>query len=164
MVPTEPVALPAEGVAVPRPLWTSRGLYWTLFAVNAALVVGFWAVSTGSQPMRSAGDVLNAVGRVTGLLGTYLVLWQLLLMTRQPWLDAAFGLDRLAGVHRWNGYVALGLLVAHAVFQTLGYQLVDRLATVAQLMDFFTAYDGLLPATAAPVPLGRVAGGSIARA
>jgi predicted ferric reductase len=105
--------------------------------------------------------MLNAVGRITGLLGTYLALWQLLLMTRQPWLDAAFGLDKLAGLHRLNGYFALGLLVAHAVFQTLGYQLLNGLDTLSQLSDFVTAYDGVLPAIAGLALLLVVVGVSI---
>ncbi|MBO0683339.1 MAG: ferric reductase-like transmembrane domain-containing protein, partial [Candidatus Dormibacteraeota bacterium] len=145
-----------------RPLWASRQLYILLFALNAALVVGFWWASTGAQPMRSLGDVLNAVGRITGLLGTYLVLWQLLLMTRQPWLDAAFGLDKLARLHRWNGYLALGLLLAHAVFQTLGYQLSDGMNTLAQLGDFVNAYEGLLPAIVGLLLLVIIVGVSIA--
>lgn len=144
-----------------RPLWASRQLYILLFALNAAVVVGFWWASTGAQPMRSLGDVLNAIGRITGLLGTYLVLWQLLLMTRQPWLDAAFGLDKLARIHRWNGYLALGLLLAHAVFQTLGYQLSDGMSTFAQLGDFVNAYEGLLPAIVGLLLLVIVVGISI---
>jgi predicted ferric reductase len=129
-------------------LWSSRRLYWAIFAANAVVVLAFWWASTGLQQHRGLGDELNALGRITGLLGTYLVLWQLLLMTRQPWLDAAFGMEKLAPLHRWNGYLALGLLVAHAVFQTLGYQLVDGLTTLAQLGDFIDTYDGLLPAIA----------------
>ncbi|HXM55410.1 MAG TPA: ferric reductase-like transmembrane domain-containing protein [Candidatus Dormibacteraeota bacterium] len=161
MIPGEPAVLRATAGAAGRPFWASRSLYWTLFWLNAAIVVAFWWASTGSQPMRSTGDALNAAGRLTGLLGTYLALWQLLLMTRQPWLDAAFGLDRLAIIHRWNGYLALGLLAAHAVLQTLGYQLVDGLDTLAQLGDFFTAYDGVLPATAGLVLLVAIVAISI---
>src|ERR1700716_3182481 len=158
--PSGPAVLALPGTAT-RPLWSHRELYYALFAGNALLVLLFWWTATGGQPVRSAGDALNALGRVTGLLGTYLVLWQLLLMTRQPWLDAAFGLDRLAVLHRWNGYLALGLLIAHAVFQTLGYQLVDGLGTVAQLADFVTAYDGVLPAIAGLVLLVAVVAISI---
>lgn len=148
MTPGGPVVSGAAPRTAERPLWASPTFCLTLFVGNALVVLAFWWVSTGTQPMRSPGDVLNAIGRVTGLLGTYLVLWQLLLMTRQPWLDAAFGLDRLAIVHRWNGYLALGLLAGHAVFQTLGYQLLDGLGTLAQIADFVTAYDGVLPAIA----------------
>jgi predicted ferric reductase len=159
--PSGPAVLRALPGTAERPLWTHRELYYALFAGNALLVLLFWWVSTGDQPVRSAGDALNAAGRVTGLLGTYLVLWQLLLMTRQPWLDAAFGLDRLAVVHRWNGRLALGLLLAHALFQTLGYQLIDRLSTLDQLGDFVTAYDGVLPAIAGLLLLMLVVGVSV---
>ena len=59
-------------------------------------------------------------------------------------------------MHRWNGYATFVLLVAHAVFQTLGYQLLDRLSTVAQLADFINAYDGLLAAIVALLILAVV--------
>ncbi|MBJ7600086.1 MAG: hypothetical protein DLM67_00600 [Candidatus Nephthysia bennettiae] len=139
-------ALGTSSQRVAPPLRTSPRLYYALFAFNAVLILGFWWVGSGTQPVRSTGDLLNALGRVTGLLGTYGVLWQLVLMARVPWLEAAFGLERLAVLHRWNGYAALALLVAHAVLQTLGYQLVDGLGTVAQIGDFIGAYDGLLAA------------------
>jgi predicted ferric reductase len=164
MIPSGPAVLRAGLRAAERPPWASRRLCWALFAGNAGTILAFWWVSTGALPVRSPGDVLNAAGRVTGLLGTYLALWQLLLMTRQPWLDAAFGLDRLAVLHHWNGFLALGLLVAHAVFQTLGYQLIDGLGTVAQLSDFVTAYDGVLPAIAGLLLLVLVVAISIALA
>jgi predicted ferric reductase len=83
---------------------------------------------------------------VTGLLGTYLVLWQLLFMARVPWLEHAFGLERMAVLHKWNGYLAIGLLIGHAVFQTLGYQLGDGKDLVAQVADFIASYQGLLAA------------------
>lgn len=161
MIPSSPALLGAAPRTGDRPIWATRWFCWLLFAGNAALVLVFWWASTGSQPMRSTGDMLNAVGRITGLLGTYLALWQLLLMTRQPWLDAAFGLDKLAVLHRLNGYFALGLLCAHAVFQTLGYQLLDGLDTLAQLSDFITAYDGVLPAIAGLLLLLLIVGISI---
>jgi predicted ferric reductase len=52
----------------------------------------------------------------------------------------------MAVLHKWNGYVVIALLVAHAVFQTLGYQLGDGKDVAAQLGDFITSYDGLLAA------------------
>jgi predicted ferric reductase len=143
-------------------LKTSPRFYYALFAFNAVLVLGFWWISTGTQPLRSSGDLLNALGRITGLLGTYGVLWQLVLMARVPWLEAAFGLERLAVLHRWNGYASFGLLVAHAIFQTLGYQVLDGLGTVAQIRDFITAYDGLLAAIIGLLLLLAVVGVSIA--
>jgi predicted ferric reductase len=86
---------------------------------------------------------------VTGLIGTYLVLWQLLLMARLPWLEHAFGLERMAFFHKWNGFLAVGLLLAHGVFQTLGYQLGDGKDVAGQLVDFVSSYEGLLAAIVA---------------
>jgi predicted ferric reductase len=86
---------------------------------------------------------------VTGLVGTYLVLWQLLLMARVPWLEHAFGLEWMAVLHKWNGYLAIGLLVAHGVFQTLGYQLGDGKDVAGQLADFVSSYPGMLAAIVA---------------
>ncbi len=143
------------------PLKNSPRLYYALFVFNAALIVGFWWVSTGTGPVRSSGNLLNALGRVTGLLGTYGILWQLVFMARVPWLEAAFSLEKLAVLHRWNGYGALGLLAAHTIFQTLGYQLLDGLGTVAQVGDFVTAYDGLLAAIIGFLLLVAVVGASI---
>jgi predicted ferric reductase len=120
-----------------------------IFGFNALLILGFWWFSSGFEITRTASDAFNGFGRVTGLLGTYLVLWQLLLMGRLPWLERAFGLERLAVLHRWNGYLAVGLLLAHAIFQTLGYQLGDGKNVAAQLADFITNYQGLLGAIVA---------------
>jgi predicted ferric reductase len=161
----DPVSQAAVG-SRPQPvepsLKTRPRLYYALFAFNAVLILGFWWIGSGTQPVRSTGDLLNVLGRVTGLLGTYGVLWQLVLMARVPWLEAAFGLEKLAMLHRWNGYAAFGLLVAHAIFQTLGYQLLDGLGTVAQIGDFIAAYDGLLGAIVGLLLLAAVVSVSIA--
>ncbi len=129
-----------------RSAWSTPGLIYALFALNAVVILGFWWVSSGFEITRNASDAFNGVGRVTGLLGTYLVLWQLLFMARLPWLEHAFGLERMAVLHKWNGYLALVLLVAHAVFQTLGYQLGHGKDVASQLADFITSYQGLLAA------------------
>jgi predicted ferric reductase len=110
------------------------------------LILGFWWSSSGFEITRTASDAFNGLGRVTGLLGTYLVLWQLLLMARLPWLERAFGLERMAVLHKWNGYLAVGLLLGHGVFQTLGYQLGDGKNVAAQIADFISNYPGLLGA------------------
>ena len=117
-----------------------------MFAINTGAILAFWWLSSGFEITRTSSDAFNGLGRVTGLLGTYLVLWQLLFMARLPWLERAFGLERMAVLHKWNGYLVIALLVGHAIFQTLGYQLGDGKDVAAQLGDFITSYDGLLAA------------------
>jgi predicted ferric reductase len=123
------------------------------------VILGFWWFSSGFEITRTASDAFNGLGRVTGLLGTYLVLWQLLLMGRLPWLEHAFGLERMAVLHKWNGYLAVGLLLGHGVFQTLGYQLGDGKSVADQLGDFISTYPGLLGAI---VSLGLFIGVAVA--
>ena len=64
---------------------------------------------------------MTAAGRITGLLGTYLILVQVVLMARLPWLDRWVGTDRMAGWHRSNGQYTIALLVAHTIFIIWGY-------------------------------------------
>ncbi len=129
-----------------RSAWSWPGVGYAVFTLNAVVILAFWWFSSGFEITRTASDAFNGLGRVTGLLGTYLVLWQLLFMARLPWLEHAFGLERLVILHRWNGYLAIGLLIGHAVFQTIGYQLGDGKDVTAQLGDFITSYQGLLAA------------------
>jgi len=125
---------------------SSPAFPYAVFAINTMAILAFWWLSSGFEITRTSSDAFNGLGRVTGLLGTYLVLWQLLFMARLPWLERAFGLERMAVLHKWNGYLVIALLIGHAVFQTLGYQLGDGKDVASQLGDFITSYDGLLAA------------------
>lgn len=124
-------------------------MVYLLFFANALVIFVLWWSSSGFEITRSASDTFNGLGRITGLIGTYLVLCQLLLMARTAWLESAFGFEKMAVLHKWNGYAAVGLIVAHAVFQTLGYQLGDGKNVAAQLGDFIANYEGLLGAIVA---------------
>ena len=126
--------------------WTSPAVAYVLVGLNAGVILGFWWLSSGFEITRTASDAFNGLGRSTGLLGTYLVLVQLLLMARIAWLERALGLEKMAVLHKWNGYLAISLLLAHGVFQTLGYQLGDGKDVYAQLADFVSSYTGLLAA------------------
>jgi predicted ferric reductase len=142
-------------------VWSKPLANYALFAGNAFLILGFWWLSSGFEITRTASDTFNGLGRVTGLVGTYLVLWQLLLMARLPWLEHAFGLERMAVLHKWNGYLAISLLLGHGVFQTLGYQLGDGKDVAAQLADFIQSYQGLLAAIVALILFIAVVGASV---
>lgn len=130
-------------------VWSRPDFIYGLFALNAGLISGFWWFSSGFEITHSSSDLFNGIGRVTGLLGTYLVLCQLLLMARSHWLEAGLGFERMAVLHKWNGYLAVSLLVVHGVFQTLGYQLGDGKDVASQLGDFIGHYPGLLGAIVA---------------
>ena len=83
----------------------------------------------GGQALSGAAPAARwvALGRLTGLLGTALLLLQLLLAARLPWLDRTYGHDRALLAHRLLARVSLPLLVTHAGVIVVGYAAVDRL-------------------------------------
>jgi predicted ferric reductase len=72
--------------------------------------------------------VADGFARVTGRLGAYSALLQVLLLARLPWLERLVGFDRLSTWHRWNGHACLYLVLAHVVLSVWGYALMDRLS------------------------------------
>ncbi len=77
---------------------------------------GAQVLSTGTSASRLVG-----YGRLTGLVGTALLLIQMLLAARLPLIDRTYGHDRALVAHRRLSRVALPLLLAHATALTLGY-------------------------------------------
>lgn len=120
--------------------------WYALPALNLAFITLAWWSSSGFEMTRSASDFFNGLGRITGLAGTFLVLVQLLLMARVTLLEDAFGMERLAEVHRANGWISMELIAGHAIFQTVGYMLGSGETLPAQLGTFVTGYEGVLAA------------------
>jgi len=113
---------------------------------NAALIVAMW-VRHGQVPnLGNAGAVLSAAGQLTALLGTYSAILQVVLMSRSPWLDQLFGIDRIAGWHRWLGFATVFLILGHVVFTTAGYAVSNGHSVLAETWTFLTTYPYMLMA------------------
>jgi predicted ferric reductase len=154
-------ARPARRVPLPR-TWPVRATDLASLAVgNGALIVGMWVRHGNLSELDSLGGAITAGGQLTALLGTYLVLIQLVLMSRSPWLDQLFGADRLVGAHRWVGFGAVALLAGHGVLTTVGYALGDGSSVVDELVTLLTTYPYVLMATVSGVLFGLVAVTSI---
>src|SRR4051794_3139149 len=105
---------PSRPGPTPRP---NNGRLWDVGAVvgvNALIVVGLWLRHGGLDSLNQPGGAFTATGQLTGLIGTYAVLVQILLMSRIGWIERFIGLDRLVGWHRWTGFASVTLLVGHA--------------------------------------------------
>ena len=68
----------------------------------------------------SLGEIMTGVARACALVGTYLILVQLLLVARIPFLDRIYGHDRLTRIHKVNGHISFDLIVFHAFFVVAG--------------------------------------------
>ncbi|HEX2105567.1 MAG TPA: ferric reductase-like transmembrane domain-containing protein [Solirubrobacteraceae bacterium] len=119
-----------------------------LVAANAVAVAGLWWRQGGVREVHDLAGLLTSLGRLTGLLGAFLALVQLLLLARIPVLEAA-GLERVSAWHRRNGIACLALLVAHTVLITVGYALADRVSLVRESANLLGDYPGVALATVA---------------
>src|SRR5256884_4196409 len=119
---------PTATTAVAARSRAADGAWIVVFIVvaNALVAVGLWFRHGGLDNATGPGGTATAVGQLTGLLGAYAVLVELLLMARIPWLERYLGLNRLAVRHRWNGFAAEWLPVAHTALITIGYGQSDR--------------------------------------
>jgi predicted ferric reductase len=124
-----------------------------LAAGNAGVVVALWWGGGGVQDVHDGASLLVGLGRVSGLLGAYLVLVELLLLARLPLLERVVGFDRLTAWHRRNGRVCITLLLAHAALVTAGYTIGDRISLPAEISRLWTGYPGVITATAGLVLL-----------
>lgn len=96
---------------------------WVIFlALNALAICWFWWQGASAQLLSGdLGLIMIAVGRFAGLAAALAVLVQFFVMSRIPWLERLFGLDKLSVFHHLNGRIALPLLLAHPLFVVFGY-------------------------------------------
>lgn len=128
---------------------------------NALLIVGMWFRHGGLNALGSTGAKLSAAGQLTALIGTYSVLIQILLMSRSPFIEQLFGMDRLAHWHRVLGYTVTGFILGHVVFTTAGYAIGDHTSFVSEMKTLITRYPDVLAAVVGTALLVMVVVSSI---
>jgi predicted ferric reductase len=119
-----------------------------VIAGNAAIVVALW-LQSGLADVQDLPSALVSAGRLTGLLGAYLALVQLALLSRLPALERAAALDRRVAWHRPAAIGCIGLLCAHALLITAGYAIGDRIGLPGEIGRLLTGYPGVITAVAA---------------
>ncbi|GHF31804.1 putative ferric reductase [Amycolatopsis bartoniae] len=129
--------------------------------LSVLFVTALWVSGRGVQDLGSPAGFLTSAGRLTGLVAADLLLLQVLLMARIPWVERSYGQDELARRHRLAGFASIVLLAAHLVLISLGYAATDRSGVVAEVWTLVTTYPGMLLATAGTAALVMVAVTSI---
>jgi ferredoxin-NADP reductase/DMSO/TMAO reductase YedYZ heme-binding membrane subunit len=112
------------------------------------LVTYWWAAGGGISDLGGWAEGLTSSGRLTGLLASFLLLVQVLLMARVPVLEQAYGQERLARTHRLVGFGSFTLMLAHVGLITWGYAAGSLSATPGELWDLTVSYPGMLLAAA----------------
>ena len=162
---TEAAAGPSRARSRPVPLprtWSVTAVeIFLVLVANGALIFAMWVRHGGLDQASTFGGILTGIGQLSALYGTYLALIQLVLMSRTPWLDQVFGMDRLATAHRWIGFTTVWLLLGHGVFTTVGYAIGDRQNPVAEFLTLVTTFPYVLMATVSGGLFAAVAVSSI---
>lgn len=117
------------------------------FGLGVTIALAVQSESLGS--LTAPGGWATAAGRLTGLVGTYLMLVVLVLVARVPWLERAVGLDRVIAWHRTIGPWPIYLIGAHAVLLTVGYAAAGGGGLLHQAWVFVTQYPNVLAAAVA---------------
>jgi predicted ferric reductase len=120
---------------------------WLVLAVNGGVIVWLWLGGGGVTQVHGAADLWTSLGRITGLLGAYLALIQILLLARLPPLEHRLGFDRLTVWHRRNGKLCIYAVLAHAILITIGYALADRISVPGEFSRLLSSYPGMVTAT-----------------
>jgi predicted ferric reductase len=130
---------------------------------NAVAITWLWWHGGNVVGLRSTGDVLTSIGRLTGLQSAYLALIQVVLLARIPALERVVGYDRLTRWHRWNGHACIDLVIAHVVFTVWGYALLDRFTLGKEITTMLGGgiYPGMITATVGTVLLLAVVATSL---
>jgi predicted ferric reductase len=122
-----------------------RGVVTALAVAGGLAVVALWwptAVATADVP-----TLATALAELAGMIASYLVCVQLLLIARVPWLERVIGLDRLVAWHRVVGTSTLFLVLAHVSFMVLSQWVAGSHGPVGAYLQLFRLYPDMLTAT-----------------
>lgn len=132
-----------------RPWHSDRSvdLAAALLGLGLGAVIALAVTAQSWSILNAPGGWLSFGGRVTGLVGGYLMLIVVLLAGRVPVVERTLGHDVLMRWHRLLAPWTLVLIAAHGVLITFGYAASARTGALHQFGQLITSYPGILTAT-----------------
>lgn len=111
-----PVEAQRQRSVARRGLWVDglEALVWLSAVTGIALMVA----SGGLAYVSSPADWFYALGRALGIVAAVLMMTQVLLASRAPWVERAIGHDRAIALHAKWGKIAVVLMLTHALLIT----------------------------------------------
>lgn len=117
-----------------------EALAW--FSVIA--VTAMFLVDGGLKSLTDPSALLGAVDRLTALLATNLLLIDILLIARIPWIDHYYGHDRATTAHKKLGKPILYLVIAHFIASVVQYAIVANVDVITEFISLLSIGDLLL--------------------
>ena len=129
----------------PRP-WVGKVAVVAAAAGLITVVAQGIAIETGTE-LSAPGGVAIFIGSLTGLVGMYLALLMVVLVSRIPPVERILGQDGLLRWHRRLAPWPLSLIGLHAIIITVGYGQAAKTGFLAQIGQFMSSYPDMLAAT-----------------
>jgi predicted ferric reductase len=131
----------------PRPLVVDAAL--AVVGLGFGVTVGLGVIDETHSELVAPGGTMTFIGSITGLVGMYLALVMVLLVSRLPVVERVLGLGGLLRWHRWLAPWPLSLIALHAIFVTIGFAEAARTGVGHEIGSLLSGYPGLVTATVA---------------
>ncbi|MEY4294299.1 MAG: hypothetical protein RIR29_949 [Actinomycetota bacterium] len=118
---------------------------------SVVAVVAMFLINGGLKEINSLAAGLTALDRLTALVATNLLLIDILLVSRIPWLDHYYGHDRVTAAHKKLGKPILYLVLAHFVASVWQYSIAENKNLVDEFFAMITSVSDLLTGSIALV-------------
>ena len=116
-----------------------------VLGLGLGLTAAIYLESTTRSDWSSVYAIISALSRICALLGSYLALVGLVLVSRISWVEKSVGHDRLVIWHRKLGPYSLYLITFHVLLVTIGYAGTDRKMLGVELYKIVVGYPWMLP-------------------
>jgi predicted ferric reductase len=117
-------------------------VFWFMLVASVEL----WWLDTPAHSINGVASVLTEGGRITGMVAGFLLLVQVLLMSRVGWLERWVGGNDLLKWHRAMGGALLVLVLTHVGLITFGYAAQSGVTVFAETGTLWSTYIDMISA------------------
>ncbi len=117
-----------------------------IFSLGFGVVMGLTFISVTKSQLTGSGGILMFLGNVAAMVGTYLALVLVVLVSRNYILEKVLGQDQLVHWHKKLAPWALILISVHVVFTTIGFAQYSKSNVFSQLSSFVTSFPNMITA------------------
>jgi predicted ferric reductase len=108
--------------------------------------VGVWWLQTPTGSVDSVGSGMVEAGRITGMVAGYILLVQILMMSRIGWLDRTISANNLLGAHRDLGMALVFVVLMHVALTIVGYASLSGVSWTSETVTMLTTFEDMLSA------------------
>jgi predicted ferric reductase len=128
-----------------------KKIFWnTIAIINFYLILFFWFNNSNYLIISGKpGDIFIALGRLAGLISEFLIIIQLLLISRFSSIEKEYGFDKLANIHKYIGFFLGFFIISHPLLLTIGYANSKNIGFAKQFINFQNNWEGVFAATIA---------------